>query len=683
MTETFANRLAANRHAQFVGRTEELAAFAEAMKGTSQAAVFYVHGPGGIGKSTLLREFAGMAGAEGFRPVWVDARELDGTPDSLQRAAGTVGEDSRVALFLDTCELLGNLDGWLRSVFLPGLPAGALVVMASRRPPSSAWRGDPGWAALLNVMPLRNLGREEGATLLSRRGIPPTLHDEALQFTHGHPLALALVADLVRGGAALGELHHRRGVQNVVSELVDQFVEAVPSELHRDALHLCAHARATTEELLAGAFGEDEAAALFAWLRDLSFISIGPDGLFPHDLARDALDIDLRWRSPRKYRELHAAVRRWVLRRIEEAGPVFVAPIFYDLLFLHRHNPVMAAYTSLQEAGTLYLDVPRPEEFDAILRFTLDVEGPESADICAYWLRQQPSGFRVFRGAEGEAVGFVAGLAFPESVTVPVEDDPALAQIVRYVRETAPLRPGEHFWVGRFWVYPSAYQQPSPAQDLVYAWSTLVWMQGRGMAQAVLTCAFPDRWAPFFSHLNFTLAEGHGYEVGGRRYGFFVHDWRVQGFADWLDMMGENELLTTERQVVERPVAAPELVVLSEDDFRRAARDAIKTLHLSDRLAANPLARSRLARGDGSPLENLQEAVRLAARQLSANPRDEKLFRTFERTYLAPAPTQEAAAEVLNLPWSTYRRYLTAAVERVVESLWQEEIGAASELGTD
>ena len=36
---------------------------------------------------------------------------------------------------------------------------------------------------------------------------------------------------------------------------------------------------------------------LFEWLRGLSFVESGADGLFPHDLARDVLDADLRWRD--------------------------------------------------------------------------------------------------------------------------------------------------------------------------------------------------------------------------------------------------------------------------------------------------------------------------------------------------------------------------------------------------
>jgi len=40
-----------------------------------------------------------------------------------------------------------------------------------------------------------------------------------------------------------------------------------------------------------------------------------------------------------------------------------------------------------------------------------------------------------------------------------------------------------------------------------------------------------------------------------------------------------------------------------------------------------------------------------------------------------PAPTQEAAAELLDIPFSTYRRHLTSGIQRLTEILWREEVG--------
>ena len=51
------------------------------------------------------------------------------------------------------------------------------------------------------------------------------------------------------------------------------------------------------------------------------------------------------------------------------------------------------------------------------------------------------------------------------------------------------------------------------------------------------------------------------------------------------------------------------------------------------------------------------------------------------RTFVRAAPNQEAAAEVLGLPFSTYRRHLGRAVEQVTEVLWAMEIGSAGLTG--
>lgn len=43
-------------------------------------------------------------------------------------------------------------------------------------------------------------------------------------------------------------------------------------------------------------------------------------------------------------------------------------------------------------------------------------------------------------------------------------------------------------------------------------------------------------------------------------------------------------------------------------------------------------------------------------------------------TYFKGAPAQEAAAERLGLPFSTFRRHLATGVERMCQLLWQLEL---------
>ena len=66
----------------------------------------------------------------------------------------------------------------------------------------------------------------------------------------------------------------------------------------------------------------------------------------------------------------------------------------------------------------------------------------------------------------------------------------------------------------------------------------------------------------------------------------------------------------------------------------------------------------------------LEDAVTAA----TADPRDARLARALDRTYLRPAPTQEAAAELLGLPFSTYRGHLSRGLERVTDLLWEREL---------
>jgi hypothetical protein len=122
-------------------------------------------------------------------------------------------------------------------------------------------------------------------------------------------------------------------------------------------------------------------------------------------------------------------------------------------------------------------------------------------------------------------------------------------------------------------------------------------------------------------------------------------------------------------------------VVLSQAEFSDAVRQALRDLLRPELLARSPLLRTRVARehaGTDEPdAEALEGLLRAAVDALRHHPRDDKLLRAVERTYVRPAPTQEAAAEVLGLPFSTYRRHLTQGVGRIVAWLWDREVYGA------
>src|SRR6185369_9849868 len=96
----------------------------------------------------------------------------------------------------------------------------------------------------------------------------------------------------------------------------------------------------------------------------------------------------------------------------------------------------------------------------------------------------------------------------------------------------------------------------------------------------------------------------------------------------------------------------------------------------------NPLLRSRLvverARATANESERvnvLRAMIREATEVLQQSSRETKFYRPLYHTYIQPAATQEQAAELLDLPFSSYRRHLKSGISRVVEILWTKEIG--------
>ena len=316
---TLGEVLVSRRRRCFVGRDGEPELVRAALEASEpRFSVLWFSGPGGIGKTSLLEAIADLAeGAGGWRVVRLDGGELPLSSrvalDVVREALGTAegGEavavpEGRLVLLFDAYEQLGGLDEWVRTWLLPRLPATALTVVAGRELPGPAWRADAAWRELLRVVSLRNLGPEESRGYLRACGVDPALHGRLVEVSHGHPLGLSLLVDVVgRGGEATLDQ-----APDLVGALVRRFVDVVPSGRRRGALEVCALARVTTEALLRDALALEDAQELFAWLRELSFVEAGPDGLRPHDLARDVLDADLRWRDPDGYKDVSVVEKR-------------------------------------------------------------------------------------------------------------------------------------------------------------------------------------------------------------------------------------------------------------------------------------------------------------------------------------------------------------------------------------
>jgi hypothetical protein len=677
-----ADRLAAARARAFVGRAAEIELFRQALSGPDPPfSVLWFHGPGGVGKSTLLSRLADEAVAAGRTPILFDARSLDLTPAGLGAALRDAAPGPDRILFLDTAELLTPVDDCLRTQLLPGLPASSLVVVAGRTPPPPAWREDAGWQAELRQVALRNLDPDDAAAYLHARGVPDDVTDAVLRFTHGHPLALALITDVLAQRVETASDLTAAEVADVVPTLLERFVADVPDPAHRTALQVLAHNRQTTEALLKDTVGPDRAAECFAWLRDLSFTKSGPEGLYPHDLARDVLDLDLRWRDPQGWADLHRQVRAHILGRIVGSAGWAQAVANADFIYLHRHSSGLRPYFSFDVISPVWWEPAVADDLPDILELVRRREGEESLAWHRAWAEREVASFVALRSRGTHLHGFSLHLRLDADggrVAREIGDPFAVAATDR-VERTAPLRRGQHILLTRQWLDVDGHYEPTPSFQAVATADTAMWLGDPAPALSVMFMPDPEFWTPFFAYIDHAHAEDGDLEFDGRSYAMFLHDWRVTPRDAWLELMEPRERgqYGGALELARRHVRTEPVVALSRADFAAHVRDALRVACRPGELERSPLLRSRLvaapAGGEASPAD-LRAVLERGVEALAADPATARYARVLDVTHLLRATTQEAAAARLNLPFSTYRRHLRAGTEALADVLWEWEI---------
>lgn len=688
---SLADRIRAARSAAVFGRDAELARLLT-LAGDERrgVAVVAVHGPGGVGKSTLVRLFADRLPTVGATPVLVDAADCAPTPEgvlsALAAAAGggaVTGRPpplpSRAVVIVDTFERLTPLERWFRDVLLPGLPADALVVTAGRARPGGAWRDAPGWKDLLLELPLRNLEPAAAAALLRARAVPERAVEDTVTDTYGHPLALVVAADL---HAELGEglLDDRRTFRTLLdhpdasARLLGHFVDDAVGPHERAALQVAGHARRVDRALLASVLEVDDSTAdrLLGWLRARPYAQVHPDGLTVHDLVRDALDRDLAWRDRDAFERLHGAIRRVIVERMQSRTGAAQLQATFDLLDLHRSNPSAHELYGLDQLGTLRPRTATPDDDDVVRALVGAANGFGQADTVLAWSSVQPGSLRLFVDADDTVAGLLSFVRLDLASEDELRADPAAATVFHDVLgELRAPRPGEPTFLQR----PANRHVPprlGPISDMVAATSLELWTAPR-LGWIVNLTPWNEVWQPIFEYIGCTFL-GHVTESDGREVAVWGRDFSRSSYTEWLDGLGLVELGVE----ASAPLAAP--VALARTDFDAAVRAALRDLRRVDRLTRSPLLAARLvaevvATGDGvEPTAVLVDRIRAAVAAIEEDDGGRRGARAVDRTYVRPAGTQEKAAEVLGLPFSTYRRHLAAGLERVVEVLWAWEL---------
>jgi hypothetical protein len=457
-----------------VGRAGELAVLLECLEEDGPR-VLFVHGVGGIGKSSLLGAFAARARSAGAAVLEIDGCTTEPTERGFLGALGTVlgadvatVEDASerlaqaplVVLIVDAAEHLHLLDAWLRGVLAPSLPEPARLVLASREPPVSAWGASPGWSWLFRAVALDVLGPPESTELLTRLGVPPDTAPRIAHLARGHPLALVLAA------STLGE-HPRLDAAEaagprVVEELMRLVLEDVQDPTTRRALEAASVVRRVSLANLGVLVSEAMPQDAYERLRALPFVAAGSDGLRIHEVVQHAVSEALRTADPPRHLALRRAAWRQLRSEVRSVGGRDLWRTTADALFLLENPVVREAF--FPSGGSRYAVEPaRPDDGAALRAIVARHESPEEArSIEEHW-RRAPEGFFVARDPAGRVGGFYCRF---EAELVPpgaAEVDPVFRAWIRHL-QTDPLPRGQRALLVRRWLSLADGGAPGPVQ---------------------------------------------------------------------------------------------------------------------------------------------------------------------------------------------------------------------------
>ncbi|HMQ47293.1 MAG TPA: hypothetical protein PKA00_07605 [Saprospiraceae bacterium] len=679
------------RRQAFIGREMEIEFFQSmVLSPQPDKILLFLHGAGGQGKTSLLRHFTEWCAEENIPAIHLDGRELQAHPaamleyirtsvhakqaEEISDKLANMGE--KIVLFIDTYEKLSPLDNWFRTDFLPQLPLNVRVVISSRKAPSLSWQTDAGWKSLMMTMPLRNLTMEESRLFLSSRQVPDNQHQAILDFTYGHPLALSLVADTLA--------HQRDKVfslaesPDMVQALLETFLQQIPGPAHRVALHITAFVHHTTESILAEIMELESASAIFEWLQELSFMDKSREGLFPHDVIREALVADLRWRHPDFHFELYEKIKKYYASKMGSNNPVEQRKTLFELIYLHRSHPMVRPFFDWQEAGSQWVDTMATADIPAIRAMVQKNEGEEALALFDFWKAHPAAQVWVWRDTNKRPEAFVLKINAHELDRQELTPDKIVNDIWHHRYQDYQLRSGEQVVLFRSWMADKSYQGVSPLQSSMFL-AIIQYYFTPCLAISMVACAQPDFWEQVFHYGGIYRDKAMDFESSQKTYGWFTHDWRKQPLAEWLDMLGKRGL----GGPLEEPMnnKESEVMVLSEEAFQHAVTEALRHYHYRDELMHNPLTQSqvvcRLLEVNASTaerVETLQHLLNDAIARIEQSPIDNKYYRVLYRSYINPVGSQEKTADFLNMSFSTYRRYLKAGTDRVSELLWQQEV---------
>jgi AAA ATPase-like protein len=400
----------------FIGRERELADAEAAIAPDARSRVLYVHGPGGVGKSALLRELARRTQRSGAHVVLADCRALAADPDATGEVLASAS-GRRPLVVLDEADALGPGLLAMRERIFALLPSGGRIVLAGRAAPDHSWGA--GFDDLVADLPLGPLTDATARALLVSRGVAEDARlDDILSWAGGLPLALTVAARSVASGRDGSPLDVG---DNLIRLLADRELDGIDPAI-LDVAALC---WAVDARLLAAVLSGQATRGAIEQLRSLSVAERIGHRVALHPLLAEAIRARLHADAPDRYLTLRRRIADHLTTRAMDGD----AHALHELTNLIE-NPVVRQGAGLDPSHTHIASPFRPgDAVEALADSTI----ASSAwwQLVEPWLSDAPRHVTVVHRLDTSLAGIV--VCVPATLIGDEPRDPELTLIARYL----------------------------------------------------------------------------------------------------------------------------------------------------------------------------------------------------------------------------------------------------------
>lgn len=668
----------------FTGRAQLLAAMHR--HATSEEwKLVHLYGPGGIGKTTLLRRFADSlpAGKTVYAEdpaQWLNELDRRSSGGAKRAADSADPEEERarrmadalnahadacggIVLLLDGFEPWSPVADWLRDRFLPRIRTNQIrVITAGRQPLQGQWMAG-GWQLLVVNKPVEPLTPADIRHFAAARGIDhPETVASLIRFSRGVPLALSLAAELMlrKGHASVLEpVDEQRLIGTLVGRLMD---ELSGSPLERLA-ETAAIVWKFDQELLGTMIGKPVPTETFRQFCRLPIVVRRQDRWSVHDAVREWMAADFRNRKPQAWQTARNNALA-ALRARSALEPGSSPEIGFELLCLHDSPFVRGFCFQLDDALDIRpigeKDLERVEQLYLgylHARFADDPADNHLTPLIRPLWAIEPNAF-VGLWQQDQLVAFIASHRLT----------PAAIELLRGHPLTRPAvsafqGDGKHdaFLICLSGVEPEL--EVTVNGSLARATASLLQRQAR-----FLNLLPRGGWESFLTLLGYErLPAADAASADGTPYRAYRLDLTR---TDLATRMAHS--LSECHPIPEAADAA--LPETPAPDFQDTAREIHRLLKRYGKLPQEPeqarafinlLSDARGTMNDGTMVKALQERVQeIVDRLENGHAEDRRLGRILRYAYIQKIGTHEAAADFLDIPVPSYYRYLRAAVRR-------------------